>query len=422
MCSSYVSSVKEVFKLEDITKAKNNGTHSIRWTTKKEQPSGIIAKLQWIWYCKLRCPALKVFTVILALLSLVVLWCECIFSINKPVMSIFALMISPEEVSSSDVNLTLTIFIPLLYIIVCSYWSLFQLRIFRYYRLVPNQNSDCNSLLFSAAYLSRIAPPLALNFIHVLKLKGTTFQKVMSSMEKIPIIGDALFNEYAPIALVVVCAFFLFDVVGKVMKCCKVSWFYYEDSEQSEKGVEDGKAIIEAERKIWSNGTRADTAASDFVADIEADSSASVPEEDFGKKRSKFFRLFSSKKPERLEQASLSPYHSGDYAPTSSASQSPHSSSSSSSSTTPNTSADTVKVVPKKYPKITKEDILRKSKKYEQLEVETDDYTIDDIQPPVVEPKPLRGSGWKQLSPATTPSAPSDNANKGQKKGWRKLN
>lgn len=424
----FISSVKKVYKLEDILRAKDDGYHLINWTLNRRNIPTLFKKIQWIWYCILRGPFLKVFAIILSLLSLMILWCECTFFVDKPVLSVLALMISPEEIQASDVYLTLTIFVPLLYIVVCSYWSLFQLRIFRYYRLIPNQNTDCNSLLFSAAYLSRLAPPLALNFIHILKLKGTSFQKTMSSMEKIPILGDALFNQYAPIALVIVCAFFLFDVIGRVLKCCKISWFYYEDSEQSERGIEDGKAIMEAERRIWTNGVRADTSENDFSADIEAN--YSVPDEASSKKKPKILRLFSSKKPEKLEQASLTSQAGSSPVPPppSSSSPAPYVSPSSSSSITPSTSptlgGDNVTIVHKKHPTFTREDLARKSRRYEQLNVGNNDYDTEeaeeDMSKSIPEPKLNRRSGWKQLSPS--PSADNDSGSKQKKGGWRKLN
>lgn len=259
----YVKAVKKAINAEDIIKCMNAGDHDIMWTTKKPR-SSIRSKLEWLLFCKLRNPLLKILTIILVLLSLVCIWSECIFSVDNPVMSIFALMISPPEINSSDIYVTLTLFIPLFYLIVCSYWSLFQLRIFRYYRLIPGQHSDSNSLLFSAAYLTRLAAPLALNFIHMLKLKGTIFQDVMSSMEKVPIIGDSLFNEYAPILLVVVCAFFGFNVIGRVLTCCDCSKFYYYDPSLNDGEIEYGRALVRDERRLWSDGVRRDTLIEEF--------------------------------------------------------------------------------------------------------------------------------------------------------------
>lgn len=262
-----MKAVRKAIDAEDIIKCMDNGENNISWTTKRQQ-SPIISKLQWLLLCHLRNPLLKTISILLVLFSLIVIWSECIFSVDKPVMSIFALMISPEKVRSSDIYVTLTLFGPLLYLIVCSYWSLFQLRIFRYYRLIPGQHSDANSIIFSAAYLCRLAAPLALNFIHMLKLEGTMFQEVMSSMTEIPIIGNSLFNEYAPVGLILVCAFFLFDVLGRVSMCCDCTKYSYSDPLLNDSEIEYGKTIVCDERRLWTNGTHKDST-TENLGDLE---------------------------------------------------------------------------------------------------------------------------------------------------------
>jgi len=40
----------------------------------------------------------------------------------------------------------------ILYLCICAYYTIFQLRIYRYYRLDSNGMTDENSLIFSAMY------------------------------------------------------------------------------------------------------------------------------------------------------------------------------------------------------------------------------------------------------------------------------
>ena len=54
--------------------------------------------------------------------------------------------------------LQLFVFIPVMYIAVCAYTSLFRLRVFNYYHLVPYKMSNSVSLLFSAAYVCPVRP------------------------------------------------------------------------------------------------------------------------------------------------------------------------------------------------------------------------------------------------------------------------
>jgi len=151
--------------------------------------------------------------------------------------------------------MSLLLTIPLLFIMFCSYWSLFKIKLFTYYRLLPHR-SDPYSLQFSAAYLSRLAAPLTLNFLHMCKFNGSSFQKVMSSMEEMPFLGGTSFNYYAPIILVLLCVIEIFNVIPRILNCLHIKRsFLYSDSsslnESVSSRVEEGKKILEAEREKW---------------------------------------------------------------------------------------------------------------------------------------------------------------------------
>jgi hypothetical protein len=51
----------------------------------------------------------------------------------------------------------LFIFLSITYMAICVYWSLFRLRLFNFYRLIPHQQTDPSSLMFCALYV--ISPP-----------------------------------------------------------------------------------------------------------------------------------------------------------------------------------------------------------------------------------------------------------------------
>ncbi len=48
----------------------------------------------------------------------------------------------------------LFIFLSITYMAICVYWSLFRLRLFNFYRLIPHQQTDPSSLMFCALYVS----------------------------------------------------------------------------------------------------------------------------------------------------------------------------------------------------------------------------------------------------------------------------
>ena len=47
------------------------------------------------------------------------------------------------------------VFLPLAYAALAAYSTLFRIRLFNYYRLIPHQETDANSILFSAGMIER---------------------------------------------------------------------------------------------------------------------------------------------------------------------------------------------------------------------------------------------------------------------------
>jgi|JI10StandDraft_1071094.scaffolds.fasta_scaffold379861_2 hypothetical protein len=63
----------------------------------------------------------------------------------------------------------------LLYLALCTYYGLFNLKIASFYEFHPNQHTDAFSLLSSATILTRLAPALCINFCALLMIKETAF-------------------------------------------------------------------------------------------------------------------------------------------------------------------------------------------------------------------------------------------------------
>mmetsp|Transcript_15853 Transcript_15853/g.40278 ORF Transcript_15853/g.40278 Transcript_15853/m.40278 type:complete len:107 (-) Transcript_15853:740-1060(-) len=73
-----------------------------------------------------------------------------------------------HEQNQGEMSLQILVLFPLIYLCACTYYSLFQLGIFRsYYFMVPRCTSAF-SLLVNAALMCRFAPPLCYNFLHII--------------------------------------------------------------------------------------------------------------------------------------------------------------------------------------------------------------------------------------------------------------
>lgn len=153
---------------------------------------------------------LKIAAGITVALSIMTIWTEATFWISSVNLSPWSLAL---QVSSLPLRLVLVL-IPVSYLCVCAYYSLFRVRIFSYYRLVANPANDANSLLFSGAYLSRLGVPLAYNYLLASGITGTAYSKVVGVIDIAPVIGEH-FQTYFPILLVALCIASMLDLYSR---------------------------------------------------------------------------------------------------------------------------------------------------------------------------------------------------------------
>ena len=82
-------------------------------------------------------------------MALSVIWSETLFAIDSVNLSIFSWLIVKQKNLSYAFQWFFT-FVSMAFIAFCAYWSLFQLRIFNFYRMVPHHTTDANSILFNS--------------------------------------------------------------------------------------------------------------------------------------------------------------------------------------------------------------------------------------------------------------------------------
>ena len=174
------------------------------WTTHFFQ------KMHWYW--KLYCT--PYFYVLLALvatcLSSVIFWSEATMGFGKS-LSPFGVVL--EDATSSD----LFQFGPLcvlVYMGICAFTSLFQLKFFGKYRLRSKGLNDELSLLNNAIYQCRVQFALGYNFILLLNAPEVTnytaFHLLFEKMQVVHFFGTA-FSTYAPLLMLALASFTLFN-------------------------------------------------------------------------------------------------------------------------------------------------------------------------------------------------------------------
>ncbi|GAM21605.1 hypothetical protein SAMD00019534_047800 [Acytostelium subglobosum LB1] len=245
--SLYEQCVLEAFGLEDIISSSSNPGRTVQWSHKAPRTgrfANLINRFEWVWYNYLQIPTVIILALFFALQSLLLVWSEIAMAIPTMDLSPLSLLVKRTDIDRIDTQLVL--FFPLGYAALVTYSTLFKIRIFNYYRLIPHQHSDPNSILFSAAYLCRLAAPLCFNFISFIKT-ATTFNAVMGGMDATPLLGN-YFYVYFPIVITVVVLATTFNLYTRLMNCLNITRFRF-DSDFSHENIDEGKMILTTEKR-----------------------------------------------------------------------------------------------------------------------------------------------------------------------------
>lgn len=161
---------------------------------------------------------LKALAVFCVLMSLTLIIAEATLSWQSPDLSVISVLL--KICNENILGTYAMILVFLLYFCLCSYHSLFKMKIFSYYYLVPKY-TDSYSLLLNASMIARFTAPLCYNFITLTKLHHTALtDSALAPMGKVPFFGRD-FNVYYPI---MGCVFFVtvaLNLWSKVMKAFK---------------------------------------------------------------------------------------------------------------------------------------------------------------------------------------------------------
>nr|BAK02403.1 predicted protein [Hordeum vulgare subsp. vulgare] len=237
----YEHVLRRALDLQDVLDSV--GESRIKWTVPPQRYNQCIplqetAEFYWHTYVR-NWSRLFAFFICIAL-SVTLVWCEVTFFYTGHDLSLYSLMV--HSTSVHDVSLQLLVFVPVLYMCTCSTWSLFSLRFFNFYRLIPNQHTDSASLIFSATYLSRLTAPLVYNFMNIIHISDSAFVKVMGQ-------GVVLetFNQYFPIVVLLICLATFFRLYQRALEFFDAPQFQFDDDFHHD-NIDTGRDILVRER------------------------------------------------------------------------------------------------------------------------------------------------------------------------------
>ncbi|OQR67724.1 LMBR1 domain-containing protein 2-like [Tropilaelaps mercedesae] len=142
------------------------------------------------------------------------------------------------------------------YLCLCTYYTLFKIRIFNLYYLVPHQQTSEYSLIFSGMMLCRLTPPLCLNFLGMTHLDQhisreadrveTAYTKIMGHMDVISIVSDG-FNVYFPMLICVLGVATYLKWGSKIVHALGFEQFLADDDLTTDL-VDEGRDLIKREK------------------------------------------------------------------------------------------------------------------------------------------------------------------------------
>lgn len=146
--------LQDILYWEDITKNETSGERKFK-SSLEYRPRGQLTKLfctptvEWYWRCMLRSLCLRVLAGLFAVFTVLLIFSEVTFFIRQPIISIIGVIHRSLEASHSYLGLELLCVLALGYLCLCTYFTVFKIRIFNLYYLVPNQQTSEYSLIFS---------------------------------------------------------------------------------------------------------------------------------------------------------------------------------------------------------------------------------------------------------------------------------
>ena len=187
---TYEQVLEQAFFIEDVFKNKENETKLLESPLIIRRPGRCGAftdSLEFHWHTNLRPKFYKLMGILAIFLS-----CQLVLG---ELIILFKFNFTMFDLIPHDTQLGRLVgygfsLVFILYMSLCIYYGLFNIKFTSYYELHGNKQTDPFSLLYSANFLTKLAPPLCFNFLKLINVKGTAFHRMLGGLDPIPLIGE----------------------------------------------------------------------------------------------------------------------------------------------------------------------------------------------------------------------------------------
>ncbi|KAK1439466.1 hypothetical protein QVD17_05284 [Tagetes erecta] len=256
--SEYLTYVMEAIKLEDTIKNYEQCTEN-GWkfvSSFRPKRSGTLGSyldtMELIWRCIVWRQLKRLFAVLLGCMSAAILLAEATLLPRGVDLSVFSLLIN--SLATREMLVQVVAFVPLFYMCICTYYSLFKVGMLTFYSFTPRHTSSV-SLLMICSMVARYAPPVSFNFLNLISLDGekkTIFEKRMGNIDNaVPFFGKG-FNKLYPLIMVV---YTLLVASGFFHRIVNVSGFWkriiFQNEADDLDGVNPSGLLILKKERAW---------------------------------------------------------------------------------------------------------------------------------------------------------------------------
>lgn len=206
--------------------------------------SFLFTRGQYIYYFFIRPYGMKLFSIITAICSILIVIAEFSRFIHQDLNVLRSLII---DETNYFLSFALT-FPRLLYTCLWTYYGLFRFKLLSIYKM-QFESTDEISLIYSATMLARLVYPLSYNFLFVLDLRDTNFEEIMTILNDFDLLSQVVDKYVFPVLIVAVCICTMFGVVSRVLNWIGLSRYNF-DRHDTELRIEEGRIIVNEKRKF----------------------------------------------------------------------------------------------------------------------------------------------------------------------------
>lgn len=251
--------IDRALQLEDISRNEDSNERCFKTAFQVARSQWIRAlytpTIEWYWKCLIRGWVLRLLAVSMATFSVIVVWSEVTFFNKYPVLSLFAYFVDLAKRNYFEIEIVSIL--TLAYLCICTYYTVFKIRVLNYYYLAPYHQTDEYSLIFSGMLLCRLTPPMCLNFLGLIHLDShvtrnhdmveTAYTEIMGHLDVISFISDGV-NIYLPILILLLCLATYFNLGSQCLHLIGFQQFIGDDDMTSDL-IEEGRELIKREKR-----------------------------------------------------------------------------------------------------------------------------------------------------------------------------